>query len=218
MIISFILISFVHPVIAGVKNMAKKFHIFSTETNEQKTDYNLGSLGYGKLEEIKCDFNATRDPTIGDDRLKGYSAGSYWKNTKTNKLFVCINNYVAQAIWRQSVRLDKEIDHNQLKNYEADRHINWKNANDNLVTSKDITGANINALIQIQLSGADINTAGTLTNVAYLNLSDLAFTNTKLGFFSATSVTQRTKATHNNWANLSDVVNALVELGLFDTA
>lgn len=39
-----------------------------------------------------------------------------------------------------------------------------------------------------------------------------------LGFFGATPVAQQTKAAHNNWAALGDVVNALVSLGLFDTA
>ena len=40
----------------------------------------------------------------------------------------------------------------------------------------------------------------------------------KLGFFNATPVVQRTKAGHNNWAAFTDVVTALVELGLFDAA
>ncbi len=43
-------------------------------------------------------------------------------------------------------------------------------------------------------------------------------TSQKLAFYNATPVTQRTKASHNNWAALSDVVTALVELGLFDQA
>lgn len=40
----------------------------------------------------------------------------------------------------------------------------------------------------------------------------------KWGFFGATPVVQRTKAGHNNWATLGDVVNGLVELGFFDIA
>lgn len=35
---------------------------------------------------------------------------------------------------------------------------------------------------------------------------------------NATPVVQRAKASYNNWASLSDVVNALVALGLFDAA
>ena len=38
----------------------------------------------------------------------------------------------------------------------------------------------------------------------------------KLGFFGATPVTQRAKANYNDWASLADVVQALVDLGLFD--
>jgi len=43
-------------------------------------------------------------------------------------------------------------------------------------------------------------------------------TSQKLGFFGATPVVQRPKASYNNWAALSDVVDALVDLGLFDAA
>lgn len=45
------------------------------------------------------------------------------------------------------------------------------------------------------------------------------FTNAGLvGFFGATPVSQQLKASHNNWAALSDVVSALVNLGLLDAA
>lgn len=42
--------------------------------------------------------------------------------------------------------------------------------------------------------------------------------NQKLGFFNAAPVVQQTKAGHNNWTAVGDVVDALVSLGLFDTA
>jgi hypothetical protein len=38
----------------------------------------------------------------------------------------------------------------------------------------------------------------------------------KIGFFGVTPVSQQAKASHNNWTSLSDVVSALVNLGLFD--
>jgi hypothetical protein len=41
-------------------------------------------------------------------------------------------------------------------------------------------------------------------------------TGQKIGFFGATPVLQQLKANHNNWANISDVVSALVNLGLLD--
>ena len=43
-------------------------------------------------------------------------------------------------------------------------------------------------------------------------------TNQKIGFYGKTPVTQRLKANYNNWAALSDVINALVDLGLLDQA
>ena len=43
-------------------------------------------------------------------------------------------------------------------------------------------------------------------------------TTQKLGFYNATPVTQRLKANYNNWAAFTDIIDALVDLGLFDQA
>jgi len=41
-------------------------------------------------------------------------------------------------------------------------------------------------------------------------------TDQKLGFYNATPVTQRAKANYNNWASISDVTDALADMGLVD--
>ncbi len=38
----------------------------------------------------------------------------------------------------------------------------------------------------------------------------------RVGFFNKPTVEQQLKANHNNWAALSDVISALVNLGLLD--
>jgi hypothetical protein len=43
-------------------------------------------------------------------------------------------------------------------------------------------------------------------------------TTQKIGFFNKTPVVQLAKASYNNWAAFTDVVQALVDIGLFDTA
>jgi hypothetical protein len=45
----------------------------------------------------------------------------------------------------------------------------------------------------------------------------VVFASTLMGFFGHGGVVRQTKATHNNWAALSDLVSALVNLGFFDT-
>jgi len=40
----------------------------------------------------------------------------------------------------------------------------------------------------------------------------------KIGFYGVTAVNQREKANYNNWAAFTDVVDALVALGLFDAS
>lgn len=47
---------------------------------------------------------------------------------------------------------------------------------------------------------------------------ELTFNAGKMGFFGHAAAAQPTKAGNNNWAAFSDVVNALVAIGIFDTA
>ena len=47
---------------------------------------------------------------------------------------------------------------------------------------------------------------------------ELTFNAGKMGFFGHAATAQPLKANHNNWAALSDVVAALVAIGIFDTA
>ena len=60
----------------------------------------------------------------------------------------------------------------------------------------------------------DLDGAGQV-NVNAVPTSDAAGL---VGFYGTAPVNQRTKAAHGNWAALANVVQALVELGLFDAA
>jgi hypothetical protein len=71
---------------------------------------------------------------------------------------------------------------------------------------------------------ADITDAGTMAaqNATHITVTeaeidgDLNHDGSKAGFFGTDPITQRAKADYNNWANFSDIVDALVALGLFD--
>jgi len=47
---------------------------------------------------------------------------------------------------------------------------------------------------------------------------DLAHRGTNIGFFNTAPTTKQTKAGHNNWANISDIVAVLLAYGLVDSA
>lgn len=81
------------------------------------------------------------------------------------------------------------------------------------VTAGGITITAGNLSIAGDAGGATTIIAGTVNG---LKIGTAA--SQKLGFFNAAPVVQQTKAGHNNWAATSDVVAALVSLGLFDTA
>jgi len=45
-------------------------------------------------------FDATTDPTTGDDSDDGYGVGSTWVNVTSNVAFVCVDPTVGAAIWK----------------------------------------------------------------------------------------------------------------------
>lgn len=73
-----------------------------------------------------------------------------------------------------------------------------------------------NAVITVSVSGLTMGEgeniiAGTTTGTQIGTAAAQ-----KLGFYGKTPVVQRAKANYANWAALSNVVQALVDLGLFD--
>ena len=54
------------------------------------------------LNQILNNFTATTDPTANDDSNDGYSVGSTWINTTTDKVFTLADDTVGAAIWVDS--------------------------------------------------------------------------------------------------------------------
>jgi len=48
----------------------------------------------------RTNISAVVDPTASDDYTQQYTIGSLWYNTSTNKLWVCMNNASAAALWK----------------------------------------------------------------------------------------------------------------------
>jgi len=53
-------------------------------------------------EAVLINRNASTDPGVGDDSGDGYSVGSRWYNTTDNKEWVCLNNTLGAAIWKDT--------------------------------------------------------------------------------------------------------------------
>lgn len=54
---------------------------------------------YNELNAMLNNFTATIDPTINDDSSDGYSVGSVWVNTSTDKAFTCVDATAGAAVW-----------------------------------------------------------------------------------------------------------------------
>lgn len=77
---------------------ANKTYCFDTSDQQLKV-YDGSSwrpMVLGKLNKT-----ATTDPGASNDSASGYSAGSIWVNTSSNKIFVCSDATTAAAVWHE---------------------------------------------------------------------------------------------------------------------
>jgi hypothetical protein len=59
----------------------------------------------GETTGLKWQLNnpgSASDPTVNDDSGDGYSIGSRWYNTSTDKEFVCLDVSVGAAVWKET--------------------------------------------------------------------------------------------------------------------
>ena len=61
----------------------------------------------GRWINIANNYVATVDPTVNDDETAGYADGSYWLNTTTPEIWICVDPTTGAAVWKKSI--DKAI-------------------------------------------------------------------------------------------------------------
>ena len=66
-------------------------------------------LGLADLTNIKSNFVATSAPTTTDDSNSGYSVGSQWVNTSTDRAYICLDPAVSAAHWHE-ISIDNHSD------------------------------------------------------------------------------------------------------------
>jgi hypothetical protein len=97
--------------------------------------------------------------------------------------------------------------------------IGW--GQNNTMLSFGTTGALTNSKMLIRASGSVMigTTTDGMTAAGSLAIAkDLAHRGTLAGFYNHAPAAQPTKAGHGNWGALANVVQALVDIGIFDAA
>jgi len=56
--------------------------------------------GIDAVASVKSNLSASTDPAAGDDTGDGYAVGSIWINTTLDKVWRCVDNSAAAAVWR----------------------------------------------------------------------------------------------------------------------
>jgi hypothetical protein len=92
-----------------------------SQANSTLTDeVNLGALGDGILYNnetagvstpsiIKCNLSATAAPTINDDSGDDYIVGSRWLDTTNDKEYVCLDNSLGAAVWKETTVATSDV-------------------------------------------------------------------------------------------------------------
>lgn len=111
------------------------------ETGDKPTQDQFAQFinGVGTIDDNSPlnNFSATTDPTANDDAGDGYSVGSRWNNTSTNKEFICMNPITAAAVWEE--------------------------ISTGTVGTGTVTSVALSAPSEFNVSGSPVTSAGTLT-------------------------------------------------------
>jgi len=81
-----------------------------------------------------------------------------------------------------------------------------------------ILGSNITGLGAALNNNIIIGDGGGTIRIQIDDAGGIVFSTPKMGFFGHVAAAQPTKAGHGNWAALANVVQALVDIGIFDAA
>jgi hypothetical protein len=71
-------------------------------------DVTGGAAVWVEATPVLHNFTATTNPATGDDVADGYSSSSFWYNTLTDRLWVCVDNSLGAAIWNRVDNIQNE--------------------------------------------------------------------------------------------------------------
>lgn len=90
-------------------------HIASTSNPHSVTK---SQIGLSDVPNLLTNLSAVVDPTATDDSGSGYSVGSLWVNVSTDESFICLDDSVGAAVWKNT----SIIDHTDLTSVGTNTH------------------------------------------------------------------------------------------------
>ena len=107
-------------------------------------------------------FSAIVDPTVNDDNNVPYLIGSRWVNTITDKHWICVDNSVGDAIWKETTNIDTSnfVDISSSQNITGTKTFN------NIETS-DLYATNVVTMKRGQLFRFNDQTSSTVAEYSH---------------------------------------------------
>lgn len=86
------------------KQISDNFNLLFSHTTNFSNPHKVtqAQVGLSEVPNVKQNLNASSDPTVFDDSLKGYSIGSTWVNVAGKKAFICIFPSPGGAFWLET--------------------------------------------------------------------------------------------------------------------
>lgn len=83
-------------------NLANTFTQNNTFTGNINVNGNIQANGITRTLNFS-NTNSIRDPLSTDNIVSGYTRGSYWVNTTTDKIFFHVDEFSGSAVWREMI-------------------------------------------------------------------------------------------------------------------
>jgi len=112
-----------------------KDHVDNTSNPHQVTKQ---QIGLGNVNNIKHNLNSNTKPGKLDDIISGYTIGSTWLNSITEKAYLCVDSREMNAVWTEITSLGEKIEIHNLGSGESV----FSNKVDANVYLKSIQGSN----------------------------------------------------------------------------
>lgn len=155
-------------------------HIWSSEKINEEICVNTEKIEHIENYITKNNYSSIFDPQICDDEYIGYSVGSIWINTKSKKSFICVDNTLNKAKWKQTsneigeandgvnlgngypIYLDKSGQHLRFKSIVPSNNIRITSTNEELKISSKSCYCFLLTLNKIDVFSENFESIGTL--------------------------------------------------------
>ena len=121
----------------------------------------------------KNKFDATTTPVVTNDGTEGYAPGSFWEDTTTGRVYICVGNATGAAVWRELLQVTSDTTISPKSNNTVDLGDNSNRFQDLFLSGGISASGNVAIGGTMNITGATAlgSTLGVTGDTTLVNLS-----------------------------------------------